>query len=128
MAIQGVFDTVVIKEWKRRRDEYRSRTRWLRVPFYLGVITLVPAYLFLPAKFAPAFITVELINLVLVGCFLSKYSAISLKCPHCGKQPFSPFRRNALEDSCSNCGYWLKEYRESFLNGAPPGKCDQTRE
>jgi len=128
MANRAVFDAAVIQEWKRRNDEYRSRTRWLRLPFYLGMLLLVPAYMFLPARFAPAFIALEIVNFLFVGVLLSKYSFSSLKCPHCEKQPFNPYRKNVQKDSCRECGYWLKEYRESFLNGGATVGSDQTRE
>jgi hypothetical protein len=57
---RAVTDVTVIREWESRNSAYRSRSSWLRIPFYLGVGLIVPAFLFLPRVHVSWFIGLRL--------------------------------------------------------------------
>ena len=121
--MQSTRDPNVIEEWAKRKADYSSRSRWLRVPFYSAVALLVAGLILLPSLWAVGLLAVAVIALLVVGVLLSKYSYSSLKCPHCEMRPFNLYNTRIAWDHCRNCGYWLLD-----LPGLPNKSLERTRE
>jgi len=106
----SIKDANVIAEWKRQLTEYEAKASWLRIPFYGGLAVGILAVYFLPSAAAPYVVGAEVVNLIIIGWFLSKYSYNSIVCPHCKDRPIRPRMKqvdlSALE-FCERCGYWL---------------------
>jgi hypothetical protein len=105
--MQSTRDSVVIAEWSRRKGDYVSRSRWLRIPFYSSVALSLVGFWLLPSAWGIAIVVVSATALLVVGVLLSKYSYSSLKCPHCEDRPFNLYNTRISWDHCRKCGYWL---------------------
>jgi|RhiMethySRZTD1v2_1073278.scaffolds.fasta_scaffold47962_1 hypothetical protein len=106
----SVRDPAVIADWKRQLDEYDAKSRWLWIPFYVGIVFSGLGVALLPAAALPYVAGVEAANLLVIGFYLSKYSYSSIVCPHCKDKPHRPRSKlmslRSLE-FCERCGYWL---------------------
>src|SRR5687768_16436713 len=84
MWTYSVRDPAVIAEWQRRLEQFRSKSAWLRIPFYGGLLLSAAALWILPASAYPYVVAAEGALLLVVGGFASRYYYGFLKCPHCG--------------------------------------------
>jgi hypothetical protein len=113
MELRAVRDPVVMAEWQRRygayRAEYRAKSSWLRVPFYGITAICVLGAVVLPIGYFPYLAGLEVLMLLAVGFYLSKYAYRAPACPHCGNPPFNLYARKQIRDHCYNCGYWLSD-------------------
>jgi hypothetical protein len=114
---RAIFDSNVVAEWSRRREEFRHSNRWAWWALWIAVLlSPFPLLLgwvgFVPYAFVGAFL------FLFFGLHLRFRHMHILACPHCGKAPVPRFQRLPLYevDCCPHCNYWLIALRKGSVN------------